>query len=265
MPEGPEVKTITDYLDLNYANEKLVAINILSGRYKKKPLPGIQQINLPATINRVNCKGKFIYFVLSDDKYIFNTLGMTGTWTSERKTHSRVVFSFESGRKLYYTDVRNFGTLKIVLGTDVLSKKLKSLGPDLLNEEVDYKTFKESFLRKKRTITENMMDQSLISGVGNYLKSEILYASKISPYRQISSLTDQELEKIYKNTKNIIKFSYSTGGATIKDYYSPDGTKGSFSKRFAVYNQSSDPLGNKVIKETTADKRTTHWVPVIQK
>jgi formamidopyrimidine-DNA glycosylase len=59
--------------------------------------------------------------------------------------------------------------------------------------------------------------------------------------------------------------SYKTGGATIQNYRKPNGKKGLYSQRFAVYNQKTAPCGNKVIKEKTLDKRTTHWVPAIQK
>lgn len=265
MPEGPEVKTITDFLHLGYRDQKIISIKILSGRYNRKSLTNIENINLPLTIESVRCKGKFIYFICSDDWMLFNSLGMTGSWSKEKSKHSRLEFCFDSGDKLYFADIRNFGTLKFVKGSDVLNEKLMSIGPDMLSGNVDFETFKEKLSKKDRTISENIMDQSMVSGVGNYLKSEILYAAKISPHRKVSTLTENELEKIYKNTKDIIKFSYSTGGATIRDYYTPSGKKGGFSKKFAVYNQAKDPLGNVVIKEKTADKRTTHWVPNIQK
>ena len=108
------------------------------------------------------------------------------------------------------------------------------------------------------------MDQSIIAGVGNYLKAEILYASKISPHRICESLTDKDIFRICANTNRIMRISYESGGATILTYKDEDGKPGTFSRRFMVYNQASDPLGNQVVRETTKDKRTTHWVPSIQ-
>ena len=68
-----------------------------------------------------------------------------------------------------------------------------------------------------------------------------------------------------KNIKQVLRDSYKNGGATIKNYKSFGGSSGSYSRRFAVYNQSKDPNGLKVIRQKTDDGRTTHWVPEIQK
>ena len=197
---------------------------------------------------------------------MFNSLGMTGMWTNVHNKHARVCFFFKDVEPLYYTDVRNFGTLKIVDSLKALNKKLDSLGPDVLNCNIDCMGFKEQFIRKpNKTIAECLMNQSVVSGIGNYLKSEILYASKISPYRQIKDITLKEWHELYSNSISIPLTSYNLGGATIKDYRQPNGKKGNFSRRFAVYNCKTDPKNNIIIKETTKDKRSTYWVPEIQK
>jgi formamidopyrimidine-DNA glycosylase len=265
MPEGPEVKTIVDALHRLCAGKTILNIRPRSGRYLNKPIVGLRQAQFPLGVRTVACKGKFIYFNLNEENYIFNTLGMTGNWRTSQDKYSRVEIIFDDNTSIFYSDVRSFGTLKLVQGKDNLNKKLKSIGPDLLSEKVNFKCFNFRFTRKNKTVAENLMDQSIVAGVGNYLKSEILYAAKISPHRSVNSLSSNELEKIYKNAKDIIRFSYTMGGATIKDYYTIDGKSGAFSRRFAVYNQTKDPLGNDVVREKTKDKRTTHWVPNIQK
>ena len=91
MPEGPEVKTTTDFLN-KFAGKQLSGFTVLSGRYLKKEegIPNMgNTVVLPATLKSVNCKGKFIYFNFSYDKdnknyYLFSTLGMTGMWTTEK-------------------------------------------------------------------------------------------------------------------------------------------------------------------------------------
>ena len=98
----------------------------------------------------------------------------------------------------------------------------------------------------------------------NYLKAEILYAAHVSPHRTCASLTDKELTRICKYTNEIMYTSYKSGGATILTYKDENGNPGTFSRRFMVYNQKTDPAGNPVIRETTKDKRTTHWVPKVQ-
>ena len=109
------------------------------------------------------------------------------------------------------------------------------------------------------------MDQSVISGVGNYLKSECLYFSRLSPHRETNTLSEDELKTLNSVIKNVIRKSYETGGATIYTFSGFDGQKGDYSRRFAVYNQPKDPEGREVKRETTKDGRTTFWIPEIQK
>ena len=265
MPEGTEV----DWLQ-NFKGKTLETVGIISGRYgKKKEIPGWERFNYPVLLKDINCKGKFIYFTFVDESeeyYMFNTLGMTGMWTNVHNKYARVCFFFKDSEPLYYTDVRNFGTLKVVNSIKDLNKKLDSLGPDVLNCDIDWQGFKNRFIGKpNKTIVECLMNQSVVSGIGNYLKSEILYASKISPYRQIKDITLNEWHDLYYNSIAIPMTSYKLGGATIKDYRQPNGKEGAFSRRFAVYNCKTDPKNNIIIKETTKDKRSTYWVPEIQK
>jgi DNA-formamidopyrimidine glycosylase len=190
---------------------------------------------------------------------------MSGSWSGIEKKHSRIRLDL-SGENVFFNDMRNFGTLKIVKGKGFLIDKLNSLGPDMLNDDIeDDMFFKRIKMCKNRTIAQAVMDQKVISGVGNYLKAEALYISKISPHRSCASLEDQELSLLNESIKKTIRASYETGGATISTYSGFDGEIGEYSRRFLVYNQKTDPHGNTVIKEKTKDGRTTHWVPDVQR
>lgn len=275
MPEGPEVKRTVDFLKSSFANkESIVDVEIVSGRYvKHKPFKGFNDLkeNLPARIKAVECKGKFIFFIFDDLTSLWNTLGMSGAWQSYPTKHTRVIITTSTDQKIYFNDIRNFGTLKYTYDFDELAKKVNDdLGPDILGVYKNFESFKSFFvegIKKKpnKTIAENLMNQKLISGVGNYLKAEILYHAEVSPHRLVSSLTETELHALALFTQLIAKKSYQSGGATISTYRNPNGEKGLYNRRFAVYNQKYDLEGNEVIKEVTKDKRTTHWVPSIQK
>jgi len=267
LPEGPEVKIIAESLAENISGLYLHSYEILSGRYKKKGDPsGFSTLSnlLPLRIIGAGCHGKFIFIILEDNSSIWCTLGMTGGWKQELDSHSRVKFC-TSGRDFYFSDVRNFGTLKFTQLKQDLISKLESLGPDMLSDDVDGEIFSERIKRKKRkTIVEALMDQSIIAGVGNYLKSESLYYAKISPHRTCDSLSAEELIKLNKAIKTVIRASYLSGGATINSYSDFNGKIGEYSRRFAVYDQESDPEGRKVLKEKTKDQRSTFWVPEFQ-
>ena len=100
------------------------------------------------------------------------------------------------------------------------------------------------------------MDQSVICGVGNYVKADSLWLAKINPHSSVSDLSDLELERLNNSIQEVLKESYRTGGATIRTYQNLDGEKGEYASRFLVYNRKVDSEGNKVIREQTADGRT---------
>jgi formamidopyrimidine-DNA glycosylase len=267
MPEGPEVKRLTDQLSKKLKGKVLESIHLISGRYEKSPPDGLSgfQGALPLEILDIKCKGKFIYFTFKDSEWtIWNTLGMTGGWRSQKTDHSRVKFII-SNDDYFFTDVRNFGTLKFVRGKDNLENKLSSLGIDMLSDKPSDDLFR-TLLRKngKKTLPEFLMNQKYISGVGNYLKSESLYLAGINPNRTCSSLSDAEVDKLNACIQTIIQTSYSSGGSTIQAYKDLDGNSGSYSHRFMVYGKKNDPKGRQVVSYTSKDNRTTFWVPEIQ-
>ena len=267
MPEGPECRRMALQLSEEVSNKRLVDIVVESGRYTKKPIVGIDEIleEAPLKIHGAGVHGKFIFFLLDNEWSIWNTLGMSGRWSRNHEKHSRVRLVLDDG-PVFFNDTRNFGTLKFVRGKQPIIDKLSSLGPDLLAEECTDEIFIKSLRRKdKKTVAEALMDQSVVSGIGNYIKAEALYLCKLSPHRVVSSLTDMDLKNLNLATRSVLVSSFDSGGATIQSYRNFYGEAGDASQRFAVYGRKNDPQGRGVIKEQTKDGRTTHWVPEVQK
>lgn len=273
MPEGPEVKVIVNQLNSLIKGKVLIDFIIHSGRYSKKKPDNldnfIKVMKDNGKINGVFCKGKFIWFELDNGWYIFNTLGMSGGWKVEKKEKNfHWQLKFKNLKDIWFTDIRNFGTLKFTNNKEDLDKKLKDLGVDIFTKDFTYDNF-EKIIKSKRvsekTLPEVLMNQKKISGIGNYLKSEILYASKISPYRLIKNLNNNEIKILYDNVKKISIDSYKRGGASPREYSNVYDVDGKYTQLLKVYNQKKDPFGNTVKREETKDKRTTHWIPSIQK
>jgi len=269
VPEGPEVKIVTESLADALQNRKIVSIIYHYGRYTKHgPPDGHDELTtvLPQKVSSVSCKGKFIYMMLENGWSIWNTLGMSGSWSRKMTKHSRAEIVLDDFTSVYFNDARNFGTLKYVYGRTELDSKLSTLGPDMLSEDVPADVFITRMRKKNnRTITENLMDQTLICGVGNYLKSECLYFAKISPHRTCVTISDHEFATLNETIKAVIRQSYKTGGATIYTFQNFEGEKGQYTARFAVYNQKNDPNGHEVVSYTSPEGRTTFWVPEVQK
>lgn len=267
MPEGAEVKIIGEGLAKFAGGKEISSIIPVSGRYTKNPVPGLVDtlFKSPQKVVGIGVKGKLIYWILENNSFIFNTLGMTGSWSFSVKSSTRVRIDFDDGTSAFFNDPRNFGTLKIVHGKSAFLQKIDSLGPDMLSEEVSDELF--SFCvrtQKSKAICEALMNQSVVSGVGNYVKAESLYRAKISPHRACSSLSDAELSALNFSIKEVLGLAYQNNGATLRNYKNTSEKDGEATRIFLVYGKKTDLFGNKVIKEETSDGRTTHWVPQVQ-
>ena len=267
MPEGPECRRIAENLAKFVSSKKITGVEILSGRYTKKIPSGFEAFssNSPISAVGVGVHGKFIYWILEKEFSIWNTLGMTGSWSTEEHPHNRVRFSFSDGDYLYFRDQRNFVTLKFVRGKHQLIEKLESLGPDMLSQKVSTQDFISRVRKKnKHNVCKVLMDQSVICGIGNYVKADSLWLARINPHSNISDLSDLQLEKLKVAIQQVLRESYESGGATIRTYQNLNGEKGEYASKFLVYNRKVDSEGNKVIREQTPDGRTTHWSPNYQ-
>lgn len=250
-PEGAEVKLIGEKLAKLVGTRKLVTVVPMNGRYVKKPIFGLEDMapHLPTKVIGVGVKGKLIFWILSNDHFLLNTLGMTGTWSGQHSIHARVRFDFDSGGPVYFVDTRNFGSLKFVYGRNSFKRKLDELGPDMLSEPITYPQFAERLDAKSHwPICKVLMDQRVIAGVGNYVKSESLYRAKISPHRLVGSLSGTELNDLMREIQSVLREAYEKPN----------------SDRFLVYRKKTDPIGNPITSEMTKDGRRTHWVPAIQ-
>ena len=268
MPEGPELKVMCDNLNQILDNTSIIDINILSGRYypqEKNPKNFNELKNqLPLKLKEINVKGKLLYFIFENNWVILNTMGMSGRWTNTFQKHSHIELIHENG-KLWFTDIRRFGTIKILKDIKLLTKKLDSLGPDMLNSNITCDEFLEIMKKhKKKNITKVLMNQSIISGCGNYIKSESLYRSRISPHNKIEDIDVTKIKNLFYEMKKVMNDSYKSQGATISTYYNINDQEGKYKFEFQVYGRVTDDLSNKIIREKTLDGRTSYWVKSIQ-
>lgn len=272
MPEGPECTIVAENLNAYCKDRTLSSVEFLSGRYSRNPVANIDKI-LDANIIGVSNKGKFIYWIFDNGYYLFSTLGMSGIYSKIQETHSRVKFTLDKNLDLYYNDVRNFGTLKVA-DQDELDKKLKEIGPDMLNDPCSYDEF-ERILNKypNRIIAPFLLDQKRLSGIGNIYKAESCYLAGINPSRNLSSLSRDEKTRLYRSIIEILTLAYECKGSSQKDYKDLDGELGNFLQDHAqVYRRTVDkhygnPVTNQFADGATdlGDGRTTWWCPNVQK
>lgn len=306
MPEINEIRKYADFIKEKIKKNKILEIKILNGRYKTHgPFQKYNDIKkeLPLKLLDVKTKGKFLYFVFENNFYLFSTLGLSGGWCYLKKGASKYNFSkteeewlyFDDSNQndsvyiknalkhlnvefrtskgsLYYYDVLSFGSLKVIEGEDELNKKLKTIGPDIMEPDTTLEIFKNQILKTRNLHKEIgivIMNQKVISGIGNYLRADILYLSKVSPFRKVNKLTDKELKVIYKNAKVLTWGDYDIEMAKKLKIVSKE-TKfpRDYDRMFFVYNYDEDIHGHKIIKKELyegSQKRFIYYVPSIQK
>lgn len=292
MPEGPEVRQIATYLNEQLAGQQILSIEHDSRSKYRNGIKDYKEFSdgFPVTITDVTCKAKCIVFICSDrvgqQVFITSTLGMEGFWTVDVKQFnkfSNLWFNLvDNDKKAYFTDSCKFGNLSLFVDFGDFAKKMKEIGPDYLlfsiavhehgEQDLDedekisfdmwYKVLKSSRWSYKQ-ICQFLMEPKVFSGIGNYLKAEILYKSKVKPDRTISTLTNEECQAIYDSILSTIYEAFRSGHDKFKMYFKPGEHCGSSFQR-AVYEKKVDPLGNEVIKSEFGDGRTSHWVKEVQ-
>lgn len=307
MPEIIEVVLTSQYLLTKLKNKCITNVKVLGGRYSRHGLKSLEPFKkcLPMTINNIDTKGKFMWFELLDKDnkkiYILNTLGLGGVWSFTKELHSNIEFTIKNkkGKEycLYFEDPRNFGTIEFCQSKTKIDQKLNKLAPDYLKtnwtKEEFYnwvQKYKDKSEKNKLTeIVKILMNQNKINafgcGLGNYMVPETLYRAKISPYRTLGSLTQDEIFTIATTIKYLLKLVYLTNetGYMIRfekfipvhrlrveegiyPNYQADVILDPEDKfAFLVYRQKKDPDGKEVVGDKIIKGRTTYWVPEVQK
>lgn len=281
MPEGPEIRTVSDKLRHILTNRIITSFHLGD----RAVVRGFFNLQCPVTILGVRSYGKKVLIEINTEHLIIISLGMAGRLQYHQGNHSNVRFDIgESERKgpfsilkpicnLYFEDHRYMGGVDIIPNSGELLY-FKDIGPDLLqhalNESkwIPLTSWLQIYKQKKYQkwyIFDMLLEQDLVAGIGLYLLTEILYYAAIHPMRTGETLTDDEWDRIRICSHKVILLSYSYGGFTIEDFISPDGQRGMYPA--AVYGKSHDPLGNPVIniKMNKKNKRTAHVVLAVQK
>jgi len=287
MPELPEVEVVKKSLEAKLKNLIIKKVNIINNklRYKinSKQFDKIKN----QKIISIKRKSKYLLINLSKNFTILVHLGMTGKFfiidnNKMHKTsfyyslkknnikHDHLIFFFNKKIKLIYNDVRKFGFIKIYHSEDVFNcEHLVSLGPEPFSDDFSSSYFKEYILNKKIKIKDLLMDQKFVAGLGNIYCNEVLFLCKISPVRYVKKINQQEIKKIIKFTKKILKQSILLGGSSIQNFSNSDGQDGNFQQKFNVYGREKGNCSRLkclgIIKKVYTSNRSSFFCPQCQK
>lgn len=282
MPEIAEVHTIANCINEYYSGKIITNIiyspkfsNHPDGNKPRKEYPILLKMfeTEPMTLLAVKGYGKKILFVMRSEHnkvLLVSSLGMTGFWLFKPKNHTKIEIKFSDNTSIYYDDYRGFGLMDICFSQQDAVKSLSDVGycllvnRNMITKEWWNTQFRNKKLHSNKKVVDFLLEQGRFAGIGNYLKSEIMYRAKISPYRTLASLTDDEIETLRQETFATVDEAYKCKGFSLKDYVNPLGNRGTFDSR--VYKKKLDSYGNliEVIGGNSTKDRTTYWVPAVQ-
>lgn len=186
----------------------------------------------------------------------------------EINKHEHIIFELDNGLDLRYHDVRKFGRMDLVKKEDIESVEgvhKQGIEPidGKLSKEYLYERFKDSNL----TMKELLLDQTIISGLGNIYVDEVLFKSNINPSRVGKSISLDECEKIKLSSKEIIENAIKCGGTTIRSYTSSLGVIGHYQEYLMVHKRENEPckVCGSIIKRIKIGGRSTYYCPKCQK
>jgi formamidopyrimidine-DNA glycosylase len=288
MPELPEVQTTVDGLRKKVLQRAFIDVWSDWGKIVKKPnFSNFKKDIEGKKIVDITRRGKNIIFELSGGYSLLVHQKMTGhfllgIWKiidnkvilpkagplSEKiNTFLHLIFFLDDGSMMGLSDVRKFAKIELWKKEELEnSEYFKNIGPDPLDKGMNYKIFRNIISKKKGAIKKILMDQSLISGVGNIYSDEALWRARIHPLRTVSSLTDNDFQAIYKSIVFVLNKGIELGGESFSDYRNTEGERGNFDIERKVYRREGEKCSicNATIKRIKIGGRSAHFCPNCQ-
>ena len=281
MPELPEVETIARGLHKRVAGDTIQSIWLGEKPEPLKSSPrDIAKVLEHSKIVQVRRVGKHIVFDLKqpskgrdrrerNGQWVVH-LGMTGKMQvtmpdAEVAKHTHAIARLASGREVRFVDPRRFGRLAVVGAQPSGSVSFQAPGDEPLESQAE--RFIELFRGRKTPIKSALLNQKLLSGVGNIYADEALFRAGIRPRRRAASLTRDQLRKLHAAVQEVLREAIELGGSSVSDYVNADGEEGFFQLQHRVYGREGEPclVCGTPIKRVVIAGRSSHYCSHCQK
>ncbi|TSC81640.1 MAG: hypothetical protein G01um101419_784 [Parcubacteria group bacterium Gr01-1014_19] len=301
MPELPEVQTVVNDLNKKIVGRKITGVWFDWPKMIKDPLDqsrvkvahkhvaAFEGFVKGEKFVEVRRRAKNILIYLTHGKMLLAHLKMTGhllvgKWkVVGRKVvplwpkaivedpynkYIHLIFSLDNGQMLGFSDLRKFA--KIIAGTKEVIENLPELvklGPEPLDPSFKFIKFVKLIKEEKRKIKQVLMDPEVIAGIGNIYSDDILWKSKIHPFRPANKLKEAELKNIYKAIKEVLTKAVKLRGTSTSDFRDTAGEEGGYTEYRSVYGREDEPCprcGTKIVRRKIGG-RSAHFCPKCQK
>ena len=274
MPELPEVETIRRDLAPELEGRQITVVRIHHADIILGSLSGLEfRRRLESRLIRgVDRRAKWLLLKF-DDGLLVTQLRMTGRFAIGRGAvpplagfrHVAAEFDLDDGRTLFYDDVRRLGGFLLLTWSE-WAREESRFGPEPLATRFRASDLGDALRRGRAPVKNALMDQSRVAGVGNIYASEALHRARIDPTRPVSDLTDDEIRRLHRSLRHILRSSLGSSGTTFRDYRAVNGRSGSFQTLLRAYGREGESCTNcgHLIHRIVQGGRSTYYCPGCQ-
>lgn len=256
MPELPEVEVVRIGLERWVTGRTVADVRVLHPRAVRRHLAGAEDFEerlSGALIGPAHRRGKYLWLPLDGTTALLGHLGMSGQLliqphAAPDETHLRIRIRFDDalGTELRFVDQRTFGGLSlhdVVAGDpNALPVPLAHIAPDPLEDAFDEDVFHAALRRRRTTVKRALLDQSLISGVGNIYADEALWRSRLHYERPTATLTRPRTAELVKHIREVMSDALAAGGTSFDSLYvNVNGESGYFDRSLDAYGREDEP------------------------
>jgi formamidopyrimidine-DNA glycosylase len=276
MPELPEVETVRRGLEHLVTGYRITeALDLHPRALKPESIAPLATLN-GAKITGTNRRGKFMWLTLNRPYVLVAHLGMSGQFLIHQKnlpkaTHVRAQFNLKKTMRtheLVFNDQRTFGWLSIEELADNVPTSAQHIAPDPFDPLFDKALTMKNYLRRNIKIKTALLNQEIMSGVGNIYADETLWRAKVHPETITSELSTKKIAAIIDYATEVMSEAIEKGGTSFDDLYiNVNGESGFFEQSLAAYGQEGEPCPRcgTPIKRITFGARSSHFCPRCQK
>ena len=289
MPELPEVETVRSGLEPVMVGNKIKFADIRRPNLRW-PFPENMSERLTGkTITRLRRRSKYILCDLDSNETLLIHLGMSGRMTISHPEpnakdvlgdfhfiyatpakHDHVVLDMFDGTRISFNDARRFGSMDLIKTIMLNDHKLiKALGPEPLGNEFNSSYLSKKLLGKTAPIKSALLDQRIVSGLGNIYVCESLWRARISPKQLSGNVSRTKIDNLVPIIRDVLLEAISAGGSSLKDHRQANGDLGYFQHTFAAYGRENEackaPNCKNLIKRIVQAGRSTFFCDNCQK
>ncbi|MEU8248003.1 bifunctional DNA-formamidopyrimidine glycosylase/DNA-(apurinic or apyrimidinic site) lyase [Nonomuraea sp. NPDC048916] len=252
MPELPEVEVVRRGLAQWVSGREIATAEVLHPRAVRRHVPGASEFAARLkgrTVISAERRGKYLWLPLSGaEEALLAHLGMSGQLLvvdphSPLEKHLRVRLGFaDGGPELRFVDQRTFGHVMLTALVDGVPEPISHIAPDPFEEAFDDEAFADGLLRKRTEIKRALLDQSLISGVGNIYADEALWLARLHWARPTQTLTRPKIAELLAAVREVMGAALAQGGTSFDSLYvNVNGESGYFERSLEVYGRRDQP------------------------